>query len=205
MPAPPASASSAKPTRTSVTSTPRACAIPAQTPASARSSVFVVNLRSGIRSWYGARHLHLADPDVRLQHQHALAGLGDVTIDIAAVRRLAEHLHLPELRVAVDPQCDVVRNDDAQVSDIDARAHARLTCRKLHVAQVDLHLSDPELVARAEVLPVGDDVVAVTGAVAEVHVEDRGEHCGRDEEQRDECAERNRDALEHATHPPGVL
>src|SRR5262249_57272249 len=125
---PPARAKSANTTRTSVTSTPMACAIPAQTPARTRSSVSVVNVGSGIRSWYGARHLHLADTDVRLQHEHALAGLGDVPIDVAAVRRLPEHLHLPELRVAVDAERDAVRDDDAQVSDVATRADARLTC-----------------------------------------------------------------------------
>jgi hypothetical protein len=46
MPAPPASASRAKTSRTSVTSTPRACAIPAQTPAITRSSSLVAKERS---------------------------------------------------------------------------------------------------------------------------------------------------------------
>ena len=52
--------------------------MPAHTPASARSSVFVVNVGSGIRSSYGARHLQLAHADVRLQHEHALAPLDNV-------------------------------------------------------------------------------------------------------------------------------
>src|SRR2546423_6307629 len=97
MPAPPARASSAETTRTSVTSTPRACAIPAQTPASARSSVLIVKDGSGINSSYGAGHLHLADTDVRLEHELALARLGDVPVDVPPISGLPEHLHLPEL------------------------------------------------------------------------------------------------------------
>src|SRR5438270_8380083 len=106
-PAPPASARSAKTTRTSVTSTPRACAIPAQTPASARSSVFVVKDGSGIKSSYGASHAHRADADVRLEDENTLARLGDMPVDVPSVGGLSEHLHLSELNVAVHAQRDV--------------------------------------------------------------------------------------------------
>ena len=52
------------------------------------------------RSPYGARDAHLADADVRVEDEHALAGLDDRRPGVAPVVRLAEDLDLPELGVA---------------------------------------------------------------------------------------------------------
>src|SRR5437870_1548206 len=131
---------------------PSACAIPAQTPASARSSVSILKDGSGINSSYGAGHLHLADTDVRLEHELALARLGDVPVDVPPVGGLPEHLHLPELRIAVHAQRDVARHDDPEVADVDTRPDIRFALGELDVAQVEGHVADAQLVAAAQVL-----------------------------------------------------
>ena len=78
------------------------------------------------RSLPGARDAHLADADVRVEDEHALAGLDDRRPGVAPVVRLAEDLDLPELGVSAHLQGDVLRDDHAQAADVDASLHARL-------------------------------------------------------------------------------
>ena len=85
MPAPPASASSAKTRRTSVTSTARACAMPAQTPAITRSSSLAAKDGSGIPAHRTARST-CSEPgaDVSVEHEHARAV---AAVDVSGRRR----------------------------------------------------------------------------------------------------------------------
>src|SRR5438067_9748374 len=71
------------------------------------------------RSSYGARHAYPADADVCVENEHASTGLVDALADVPSVGRLPEHLDLSELRVRVQPQRDVVGDDDTKVADID--------------------------------------------------------------------------------------
>ena len=98
------------------------------------------------RSLPAARDAHLADADMRVEHEDALAGLDDRESGVAPVVRLAEDVNLPELGIAAHLQRDVLRDDDAEVTDVDPGFDVRLPAREADIAQVESQLADSELV-----------------------------------------------------------
>src|SRR4051812_36103222 len=122
-------------------------------------------------SSYGAVDVHLADADVRVEHEDLVACLVDVRVDVVPVRVLAEDVHLAELRVAVDAHRDVTRYDHVELAYVDTRLDTRLATREVDVSEVDRQVADPELVVTLHVACAHGDVRLVTRPVAEVHVE----------------------------------
>ena len=145
--------------RTSVTSTPRACAIPAQTPARTRSSALVVKERSGIRAHCTARVTRTwPTPTCASRTSTRLPVSRRRPSTLCPSSDSAEHVDLAELRVAAHLQGDVRRDDHVELADVDARLDVRLAGAEADVAEVERQVADAELVVCAEVLRAGDDV-----------------------------------------------
>ena len=102
-------------------------------------------------------------------------------------------------------QGDVLRDDDAEAADVDASLDVRLRRREADIAQVEGQFADSELVGVAEILRAGDDVAAVADAVAEMDVERGRDDRSAHEQKREQRAERDRHALDEASHAPRVL
>ena len=105
--------------------------MPAQTPAITRSSELGSNVRSDMRPHRTARStLNGPGADMRVEHEHARAGLDQVAFDVAPVGAQAVgELDLADLGRAVDSQRDVGRHDHVQVTDVDSRVDVRLARR----------------------------------------------------------------------------
>ena len=65
-----------------------------------------------------------------------------------------------------------------------------------HVAEIDGHVTDAQLVRASQILHARHHVITVADTAADVHVEDRREDGRGNEQQRDDRSEGNRDAFE---------
>src|SRR5690349_4867705 len=133
MPAPPASASSAKTSRTSVASTPRRAARPPHTPARTRSC----RLRSKASADSSVTRPDDVDPagsDASLDLEQA--GAARLDLCVAAVVVALQRVDVTGLRLRIDRDLDVARDDDPQVPDADMRGDMRLR-RHGETGQVD--------------------------------------------------------------------
>src|SRR5262249_17852836 len=121
-------------------------------------------------SSYGARDVHTPRADVRIEDENTRARLVDALIRVVTVRRLAENLDVPVLRLAVHLQGAARRNDHAELADVDARPDVRRPDRELHAAHVHAQVADAEPVVVMDVLEPGDVVRPVADPATEVDV-----------------------------------
>src|SRR5262245_59274474 len=119
MPAPPARASSAKTSRTSVASTPSRAASPPQTPASTRSRPPRSKSSDDIGSSYGAHDVDPARADRGVDHESALGPRREAAV-VPGVA-VAERMDHAELRVRGDGRAG--RHHDSELADADLGLH----------------------------------------------------------------------------------
>src|SRR5436309_1072756 len=124
MPAPPASASNVKTSLTSVGSTPIASAIPAQTPATTRSSSLRRSLNGIALMLRRARDLDVADADTRVD-QELRRGGADVARHVVTVLVAAEQGRVAPADVPEHAHGCVVRNRHVELADADSRVDGR--------------------------------------------------------------------------------
>ena len=159
IPAPPANASSANVSRTSVASTRRLLAMPAQTPASAPSPSARRRRGSASGSRYGVELNRAALRCCRCRRPPRRRARARPGVDPATLMRLlrvdavvapAENVDLADSGVSVDLERDVPRHGDHEVSDADAGVDGGGAGRQRDGAEIEVELADAELVARLE-------------------------------------------------------
>ena len=190
MPAPPASASSANTSRTRVTSTARACAIPAQTPAITRSSARGAKTGSGIRPHRTARATR-TDPTLACASRISTrAPVSSTLLSTLRPSSVSPSRSTAPSRTSARTRTAASRGTTTlQVADVHACAHPRLADGQPDVAQVDPQLPHAERIAPVEIADAGRRVRALADAVAEVNREDGDEDRHRDEHEGEERAE----------------
>ena len=178
-------------------STPRACAIPAQTPAITRSSA--LGREGGQRhagSSYGALDAQLAGADVGVEHEHACSRVSvDALVDVAAVVRCCRGRSTSPNCAS---PCTCRATSGGTITSSSPTSTRASTCVSPAGSCTSLRsrrkLADAELVVVPQVLECPRRRSAVADAAAEVDVDDGGEDRRGDEHERDERAERDRDA-----------
>ena len=159
--------------RTSVASTPRVLAMPAQTPAITRSSALGANVRSDMRRHRTARSTRTAPaPTLASSTRTRVSGLDQLALDVPAVAAdVVRQVDLAHLRLTVDAERDVGRDEHVHVADVDAHVDVRLARGQLDAAEVEVERADPEVVLVAQLLGGRHDVVAVADPAAQIDVE----------------------------------